>query len=60
MLLSTNIRFPNLGLEFQNLPSGIEVFGFEITFYGMIIGLGMLAGWFIAECMDKITCQSTE
>lgn len=60
MLLSTNIRFPNLGLEFQNLPSGIEVFGFEITFYGMIIGLGMLAGWFIAEWMAKRTGQSTE
>ena len=60
MLLNTNIRFPNLGLELQNVPSGIDVFGFEIAFYGMIIGFGMLAGWLIAEWMAKKTGQSTE
>ena len=60
MLLNTNIRFPNLGLELQNVPSSIDVFGFEIAFYGMIIGFGMLAGWLIAEWMAKKTGQNTE
>jgi phosphatidylglycerol:prolipoprotein diacylglycerol transferase len=60
MLLSTNIRFPNLGFEFESVPTGITVFGFEIAFYGIIIGLGMLAGWLIAEWMAKRTGQSTE
>ncbi|NLZ83585.1 MAG: prolipoprotein diacylglyceryl transferase, partial [Clostridiales bacterium] len=39
-LLTTNIRFPNLGIEFTNLGSGIDVFGFHIAYYGMIIGIG--------------------
>lgn len=60
ILLSTNIRFPNLGLELKNVPSGFEIFGYHIAFYGMIIGLGMLAGWLIAEWMAKRTGQKTE
>ncbi|NLL72204.1 MAG: prolipoprotein diacylglyceryl transferase [Clostridiales bacterium] len=56
----TNIRFPNLGIEFSNVSSGIEVFGFHIAFYGMVIGFGMLCGWLIAEWMAKRTGQSTE
>lgn len=60
MLLSTNIRFPNLGIELKNVPSGIDVFGFWIAFYGMIIGLGMLCGWLIAQWMAKRTSQDPE
>lgn len=60
ILLLTNIRFPNLGLELKNVPSGFGVFGYHIAFYGMIIGLGMLAGWLIAEWMAKRTGQKTE
>lgn len=58
--LLTNIRFPNLGIELRNVPTGIDVFGFRIAFYGMIIGFGMLMGWLIAEWMAKKTGQSTE
>lgn len=60
VLLSTNINFPNLGLELKNVSSGIEVFGFYIAFYGMVIGLGMLLGWLIAEWMAKRTGQNSE
>ncbi len=60
MLLATNIRFPNLGIEFKNLPSGFDVFGFHIAFYGVIIGLGMLCGWLIAEWMAKRTGQKPD
>lgn len=60
MLLSTNIRFPNLGIELKNVPSGFNVFGYHIAFYGMMIGLGMLLGWLIAEWMAKRTGQKTE
>lgn len=59
-LLTTNIRFPNLGIELENVPSGFEVFGFRIAFYGMIIGIGMLLGWLIAEWMAKRTGQNQE
>ena len=58
--LLTNIRFPNLGIELKNVPTGIDVFGFHIAFYGIIIGFGMLCGWLIAEWMAKKTGQNTE
>lgn len=57
---NTNIRFPNLGIEFNNVPTGIRVFGIDIAFYGILIGFGMLAGWLIADLMAKKTGQNTE
>lgn len=59
-LLTTNIYFPNLGIELENVSSGIDVFGFRITFYGIIIGIGMLLGWLITEWIAKNTGQSPE
>lgn len=56
----TNIRFPNLGIELRSVPTGINIFGYHIAFYGIIIGFGMLCGWLIAEWMAKKTGQSTE
>ena len=56
----TNIRFPNMGIELRNVTYGIDVFGFHIAFYGIIIGFGMLCGWLIAEWMAKKTGQSRE
>ncbi len=59
-LLATNIRFPNLGIELNNVPTGFDVFGYHIAFYGVVIGLGMLFGWLIVEWMAKRTGQKTE
>ena len=56
----TNINFPNLGIELKNIPEGFEVFGYHIAFYGVLIGLGMLCGWMIAEWMAKKTGQNKE
>lgn len=58
--ISTNINFPNLGIELKNVASGFDVFGYRIAFYGLIIGIGMLLGWLIAEWMAKRTGQNTE
>lgn len=46
-----DLSFVNLGITIQNLPNSITVFGFRIAFYGIIIGLGMLAGMAVA-CSD--------
>ena len=43
-----DLSFVNLGMTIQNLPNHITVFGFPIAFYGIIIGLGMLAGMAVA------------
>ncbi len=59
-LLSSNINFPNLGIEFRNVGTGFDVFGYHIAYYGMVIGFGMLLGWLMAEWIAKRTGQKTE
>lgn len=57
---STAISFPNLGITLDNVPRGITVFGFDIAFYGMIIGIGMLSGILIARSQAKRTGQNPD
>ena len=56
---NTTIRFPNLGIEVHPGKS-IEVFGVELAFYGMIIGLAMMVGVFIAYREAKRTNQNVD
>jgi phosphatidylglycerol:prolipoprotein diacylglycerol transferase len=49
-----------LGIVLKNVGTGFDVFGYHIAFYGVVIGIGMLLGWLIAEWMAKRTGQSTE
>ena len=39
-----SIQFPNLGINLGYVGKSINIFGFEITFYGLVIALGMLLG----------------
>ncbi len=43
-----DIAFPNLGIYLEDIPRKITVGGFDIAFYGMIIGFGMILACFIA------------
>lgn len=54
------IDFPNLGIHLKNVGKAISVFGFDIAFYGIIIGLGILAGIFMAMLWAKRTKQNPE
>lgn len=54
------IDFPNLGIHLENVGKSISVFGFEIAYYGIIIGLGILAGFAIAMYMAKKTGQDPD
>lgn len=45
----TDISFVHLGMEIEHLKNHITVFGFDIAYYGIIIGLGMLAGIWVAQ-----------
>lgn len=58
--LSSNIIFPHLGIEFENVGSGFNIFGYHVAYYGVVIGIGMLVGWLIAEWMARRTGQNTE
>ncbi|MCM1541389.1 MAG: prolipoprotein diacylglyceryl transferase [Blautia sp.] len=50
-----DIAFPNLGIYLENVPRYFTVFGFEIAFYGLIIGIGMIAGILAATRLAKRT-----
>lgn len=55
-----DIRFVHLGIAIQNLRNSISVFGFRIAYYGIIIGLGMLAGILVAQSDAKRRGQDPE
>ncbi len=48
-----DIAFPNLGIYLRNVPKSFSIFGFEISLYGVIIGIGFLCGVFLAAHMAK-------
>ena len=49
----TDIAFPNLGIYLENGPRKFTVFGFDIYFYGLIIGIGVLMGVLMAVHLAK-------
>lgn len=53
MFLDVSIRFPSFGIELHDLGTGIDFFGFQIAYYGIIIALGMLIGYLVAEWQGK-------
>ncbi len=55
-----SIAFPNIGIELNNVGSSISIFGYEIAFYGMIIGTGILVGLFLALQEAKRTGQNPD
>lgn len=55
-----DIAFPNLGIYFHDVPRFFSVFGFEIAFYGLIIGIGVIAGILTAVHGAKITKQNPD
>ncbi len=55
-----SISFPNLGINFEHVGKTITVFGFEIAYYGIIIGMAILIGFAIASAEAKRTGQNPE
>lgn len=58
--MTTSISFPNLGIYLENVGKSIDVFGFEIAFYGIIIGCGVMAGIMMAAMEAKRTGQNPD
>lgn len=49
-----DIAFPHLGIYLENVPKSFSVFGFEIAFYGLIIGVGVILGVLMAVHIAKL------
>jgi len=46
-----DLSFTNLGITIESLGKSITIFGFEVAYYGIIIGIGMMLGIYIA-CLN--------
>ena len=51
---TTDIAFPNLKIYLENVPSSFNIGGMEIYLYGVVIGLGLMMGLFMAERAAKV------
>lgn len=54
------VNFPGLGLDFEKLIEGFDVFGIHISLVGILIAAAMFVGLFITECIAKKSGQDTE
>ena len=54
------IDVPNIGIHLESVGDHITVFGFDIAYYGIIIGIGILVGLLIAVAEAKRTGQKEE
>ena len=48
-MAEADISFVHLGITIENLKNQISIFGFSIAYYGIIIGIGMLTGIWVAQ-----------
>ncbi len=48
-----DIAFPYLGIYLRDVPKSFSVFGFEITLYGLIIGIAVICGVLMAVHIAK-------
>ena len=60
MMNAGDIAFPHLGIYLENVPRSFTVFGFEIAFYGLIIGIGVLAGILMAVHQAKVSGENPD
>ncbi|MBQ1547567.1 MAG: prolipoprotein diacylglyceryl transferase [Lachnospiraceae bacterium] len=42
--MMNSIAFPNIGIEFENVGQSLQLFGYNVAYYGIIIGVGMVLG----------------
>ncbi|MCI7813454.1 MAG: prolipoprotein diacylglyceryl transferase [Lachnospiraceae bacterium] len=54
------ISFPNLGITLNHVGKSFQIFGFEIAFYGIIIGIAMVCGVALAMEVARRTKQDPE
>ncbi len=60
MANTADISFVHLGITIDHLQNSISIFGFRIAFYGIIIGIGILAGLWVATNDAKRRGQDPE
>lgn len=57
---AADIAFPHLNVYLHNVPKTFSVFGFQVAFYGLIIGIAVLAGVLTAVHEAKVSGQDPD
>lgn len=58
--MGADIRFPHLGITIDSLGKSITIGGFSIAYYGIVIAIGMIAGFYMASWQAKRLHQDNE
>lgn len=58
--MDKSIHFPHLGIYLSNVGKGIDIAGFEITYYGIVIASAMVLGLCLAMWVAKKTKQDPD
>lgn len=58
--MTRDIYFPHLGIHLENVGKSVSIFGFEIAYYGIIIGIGVMLGIVLASYLAKRTGQNPD
>ena len=52
--MNTAINFPHLGIYLDHVGKSISVFGFDIAYYGITMGLSILLGLYLPGGIDPL------
>lgn len=55
-----DIAFPNLGITLEHVGKNISILGYDIAYYGIIIGFAIMIGFVIATSEAKRTGQNPD
>lgn len=58
--MNTSIAFPNLGIELEHVGKSINIFGFSVAYYGIVIAVAMVCGIIAAMMIAKATKQNPD
>ena len=55
-----DIAFPNLNIFIYGLRNNFQAFGYTIAYYGVIVALAMIVGFFVSAALVKKTYQNID
>ncbi len=58
--MNYNINFPHLHIYLDHVGKSIDIFGFSIAYYGIVIAAGMVLGTLLARAVAKRTGQDPD
>ena len=58
--MTDTISFPNLGITLNHVGKSFQILGIDIAYYGIVIGIAIVCGIFLAMAVAKRTKQDPD